>query len=234
MITEITSEATTWLGYLQRGSVLIQVGLFVAAISSESRVKRKLSSPLIASLTHLIVPAALFISASVLTLAGITAGFLQYLALLWVLWRCVEPTKQLIHQRFPKVPVEEIDKSFFRPVLLVMSILTFVQMLGSRESLSLISLGDVFGVTLTIGKLFTALVIVYMVIALASRPAAFAAWLGGKLLRHQATGPQGTGSDSSLFGDRRRRDGGGVLHRHQRHGPGSGSRGPLGGHRLRN
>ena len=53
MITEITSEATTWLGYLQRGSVLIQVGLFVAAISSESRVKRKLSSPLIASLTHL-------------------------------------------------------------------------------------------------------------------------------------------------------------------------------------
>ncbi len=57
----------------------------------------------------------------------------------------MEPTKQLIHQRFPKVPVEEIDKSFFRPVLLVMSILTFVQMLGSRESLSLISLGDVFG-----------------------------------------------------------------------------------------
>ena len=172
MITQITSEATTWLGYLQRGSVLLQVGLFVAALSSESRVKRKLSSPLI-------MPAALFISASVLTLIGITAGFLQYLALLWVLWRCLEPTKQLVHGRFPKVPVEEIDKSFFRPVLLVMSILTFVQMLGSRESLSLISLGEVFGVTLTMGKLFTALVIVYMVVALASRPAAFAAWLGG-------------------------------------------------------
>ncbi|MGB1022839.1 MAG: mechanosensitive ion channel protein, partial [Synechococcus sp.] len=179
MITELTAEATTWLGYLQRGSVLIQVGLFVAAISVESRVKRKLSSPLIASLTHLLVPAVLFISASVLTLAGITTGFLQYLALLWVLWRCLEPTKQLVHGRFPKVPVEEIDKSFFRPVLLVMSILTFVQMLGSRESLSLISLGEVFGVTLTIGKLFTALVIVYLVIALASRPAAFVSWLGG-------------------------------------------------------
>jgi len=179
MISEITSETTTWLGYLQRGSVLLQVGLFVAAISSESRVKSKLSSPLIASLTHLVVPAVLFISATGLTLAGVTAGFLQYLALLWMLWRCVEPTKQLILGRFPKVPVEEIDKSFFRPVLLVVSILTFFQMLGSRESLSLISIGDVFGVTLTIGKLFTALVIVYLVIALASRPAAFAAWLGG-------------------------------------------------------
>ena len=179
MITEISSETTAWLGYLQRGSVLLQVGLFVAAISSEGRVKRKLSSPLIASLTHLIVPATLLLSATVLTLAGITAGFLEYLALLWVLWRCVEPTKQLILGRFPKVPMEEIDKSFFRPVLLVVSILTFFQMLGSRESLALISLGDVFGVTLTIGKLCTALVIVYLVIALASRPAAFAAWLGG-------------------------------------------------------
>ena len=38
MITALASETTTWLGYLQRGSVLIQVGLFVGAISSESRV----------------------------------------------------------------------------------------------------------------------------------------------------------------------------------------------------
>ena len=179
MITEITSEATTWLGYLQRGSVLLQVGLFVAAISSESRVKRKLGSPLIASLTHLIVPGLLFLSATVLTLFGVTAGYLQYLSLLWLIWRCVEPTKQLILSRFPKVSVEEIDKSFFRPILLVLTVLTFFQMLGSRESLSLISIGDVFGVTLTIGKLLTALVIFYLVITMASRPASFAAWLSG-------------------------------------------------------
>ena len=179
MITALTSEATTWLGYLQRGSVLLQVGLFVAAISSESRVKRKLGSPLIASLTHLIVPGLLFLSATVLTLFGVTAGYLQYLSLLWLIWRCVEPTKQLILSRFPKVPVEEIDKSFFRPILLVLTVLTFFQMLGSRESLSLISIGDVFGVTLTIGKLLTALVIFYLVITMASRPASFAAWLSG-------------------------------------------------------
>ena len=87
MITALTSEATTWLGYLQRSSVLLQVGLFVAAISSESRVKRKLNSPLIASLTHLVVPGLLFLSATVLTLCGVTAGYLQYLALIWLIWR---------------------------------------------------------------------------------------------------------------------------------------------------
>ena len=190
MITELTSEATTWLGYLQRSSVLLQVGLFVAAISSESRVKRKLNSPLIASLTHLVVPGLLFLSATGLTLCGVTAGYLQYLALIWLIWRCVEPTKQLILSRFPKVPVEEIDKSFFRPILLVLSILTFFQMLGSREPLSLISIGDVFGVTLTIGKLFTALVIVYLVITMASRPASFAAWIGGGFFGIQPQGRQ--------------------------------------------
>ena len=62
MITALTSEATTWLGYLQRGSVLLQVAIFVIAISSESRVKRRLSSPLISSLTHLIVPGALLLT----------------------------------------------------------------------------------------------------------------------------------------------------------------------------
>jgi small-conductance mechanosensitive channel len=179
MINALVSEATTWLGYLQRGSVLLQIGLFVAAINSESRLKRKFSSPLLSSLAYLIVPAVLFISATVLTLIGVTAGYLQYLSLLWLIWRCVEPTKQLTNSRFPNVPVEEIDKSFFRPILLVLSILTFFQMLGSRESLALISIGDVFGVTLTIGKLFTAIVIVYLVITMASRPASFAAWLGG-------------------------------------------------------
>ena len=69
MITALTSEATTWLGYLQRGSVLLQVAIFVVAINSESRVKRRLSSPLISSLTHLIVPGALLLAATILTLS---------------------------------------------------------------------------------------------------------------------------------------------------------------------
>ena len=116
MITEITSEATTWLGYLQRGSVLIQVGLFVAAISSESRVKRKLSSPLIASLTHLIVPAALLISASVLTLAGITAGFLQLSAVPGAALGAV--ALRGTHQAADPQPLPQSARGSNRPIVL--------------------------------------------------------------------------------------------------------------------
>ena len=68
MISALTAEATTWLGYLQRGSVLIRIGLFVLAIAFESKLKRRLDAPLISSLMHLIVPGILVL---VLTLPGL-------------------------------------------------------------------------------------------------------------------------------------------------------------------
>jgi len=180
MLNEFTQEATTWLGYLQRGSVLTQIGLFVAGMSLESRLTRQLRTPLLTSVSYLLAPALLLGLALGLQALSIPGGVLQYLALLALIWRLVEPCKLLISRRFPKAPVEDVDKTLFRPVLLVVSVLTFFQMLGSRESLSLISLGSVFGVALTVGKLCTALVVTYLIVAFASGPAAFVAWLGSK------------------------------------------------------
>jgi small-conductance mechanosensitive channel len=88
----------------------------------------------------------------------------------------------LVVERFPKLPVEELDRSLFRPILLIFSVLSFFQILGSRQSLSIIEIGEVFGVTLTVGKLLTALVVTYLITAYARRPAAFVAWLGGSFL----------------------------------------------------
>ena len=179
MLTAFTNEATTWLGYLQRGSVLIQIALFVVAVAAEARLKRRLQSPLLSSASYLVTPLLVLVVSSVLLALRIPAGLLRYFSLLWLIWRAVEPSKLLLQKRFPKAPLDEIDKTFFRPVLFVLSVLTFFQMLGSRESLSLISLGDVFGVTLTVGKLVTAIVATYLIVALASRPANFVAWLSG-------------------------------------------------------
>ena len=101
--------------------------------------------------------------------------------------RCVQPIVAhrpglLVVERFPKLPVEELDRSLFRPILLIFSVLSFFQILGSRQSLSIIEIGEVFGVTLTVGKLLTALVVTYLITAYARRPAAFVAWLGGSFL----------------------------------------------------
>ena len=56
MLTAFTNDATTWLGYLQRGSVLIQLALFVVAVAAETRLKRRLQSPLLSSASYLVTP----------------------------------------------------------------------------------------------------------------------------------------------------------------------------------
>ena len=175
MNNPLITEAIVWLGYLQRGSVQLQIVLFAAIYFSEYFLVKK--SALKRNSRRF--PATLFLISSILTVLGTTFGYIQYLALIWLLWRCIEPSKQLGKKYFPSDRIDEIDSTIIRPVLLVGSILTFFQMLGSRESLSSIPLGDLFGVTLSVGKLCTASVIVYLVMALSSRPASFAAWLGG-------------------------------------------------------
>ena len=159
MIDALNHELITWLGYLQRGSVLLQLAILLITVMLEkrSRLTRRLNSELMRSVSHLIAPGALIVLGAAMKGLQWPGGYLQYLALLWMIWRLVEPTKLLLQKRFPRLPVEALDRSLFRPVLLVFSVLSFFQILGSRESLSIIELGDVFGVTLTLGKLLSAL-----------------------------------------------------------------------------
>ena len=185
MIEAIGRELTTWLGYLQRGSVLIQILIVVIMVIWDQRTQffqKRLTSELLLSVSNLLAPILLIGIGALMNALRIPGGYLLYLALLWLIWRLVKPINLLIEQRFPNLPVNELDRMLFRPLLLVFTVLSFFQILGSRESLSIIEIGDVFGVTLTVGKLFTALAISYLIIAYAKRPAALVAWMGGSFL----------------------------------------------------
>ena len=184
MIEALSRELITWLGYLQRTAVLVQVAIVVIAVIADkkSRWTRKVHSEFLISVSHLITPGLLILLGMVMKWIGVPGGYLQYLALIWLIWRLIKPTNLLLKRRFPKLPVEELDQALFRPVLVVFTVISFFQILGSRESLSIIELGEVFGVTLTVGKLLTAMVITYLITAYARRPAALVAWLGGFFL----------------------------------------------------
>ena len=184
MIEALSRELITWLGYLQRTAVLMQVAIVVIAVIADKRARwtRKLHSEFLISVSHLITPGLLILLGMVMKWIGVPGGYLQYLALIWLIWRLIKPTNLLLKRRFPKLPVEQLDQALFRPVLVVFTVISFFQILGSRESLSIIELGEVFGVTLTVGKLLTALVITYLITAYARRPAALVAWLGGFFL----------------------------------------------------
>ena len=53
MLQALSMEATTWLGYLQRGSVLIQIAMFVAVVTTERRVLRLVPSRIPENLAQL-------------------------------------------------------------------------------------------------------------------------------------------------------------------------------------
>ena len=184
MLEALSRELITWLGYLQRTAVLVQVAIVVITVvlDKRSRLTRRVNSEFLRSVSPLIAPGLLILLGFAMKLVGVPGGYLQYLALLWLIWRLIEPANLLLARRFPKLPIEELDRSLFRPILLIFSVLSFFQILGSRQSLSIIEIGEVFGVTLTVGKLLTALVVTYLITAYARRPAAFVAWLGGSFL----------------------------------------------------
>lgn len=181
MLQDLNREVVTWLGYLQRGSVLLQLAIVVTTVVLEKRSQwnSRLNSELLSGLIALTAPVMLILLGAAIKAFGFPGGLVQYLAMLWLLWRLFKPINLLVEQRFPNLPVNELDQMLFRPLLLVFTVLSFFQILGSRESLSIIEIGDVFGVTLTVGKLFSALTITYLIVAYAKRPAALVAWLGG-------------------------------------------------------
>ena len=63
MIDALNHELITWLGFLQRGSVLLQLAILLITVMLEkrSRLTRRLNSELMRSVSHLIAPGALIV-----------------------------------------------------------------------------------------------------------------------------------------------------------------------------
>ena len=171
MINGVLIEAVGWLGYLQRGEVNLQIILMVSLLLLENQIVKRLHRVQTPGVRRIVTPSLAFLSGFLLGALGLPGHFLSFLGGLWLLWRALVPVKNLIQERHPKWPVDEIDQTIIRPVVLVIIILTFFQMLGSREALAMIPIGTVFGVVLTIGKLLTAVLLGYAIVTLSKQPA---------------------------------------------------------------
>ena len=171
MIKGILIEATGWLGYLQRGEVILQIILMVIFLLLENQIEKRLRRIQTIGVRRIVTPSIAFLSGFLLRALGLPGYFLCFLGGLWLLWRALVPLKNLVQERHPKWPINEIDQTIIRPLVLVIIILTFFQMLGSREALAMLQIGTIFGVVLTIGKLLSALLLGYAVITLSRQPA---------------------------------------------------------------
>jgi len=176
-------EIIGWLGYLQRASIVFQL-LLITVLVTLWRWLRK--HPKLAKVPRplrlLIAPAGLGLISAFARSLGWDAGLLTYLSLSWLGWSFLSLLDGLLQQLMPAQRVHELQSRLIKPLYLIKVVLMFINRLDNVNDLSVIELGQVFGVSLTLGKLFTSLLVSYLLLVGTGPPAAGVSWLMQKLL----------------------------------------------------
>ena len=191
---EILVEMVSWLSFVQRWPVLIQLCLvlFVLLIARtrsillrrNQRLQRLLNRAGLHqrfpdSIRVLVGPAMVLLMAGVFALIQVPFGLLRYFGLLWLGWNLFTPLKMLVEKTNPRFPIAEVETTLFKPIYVFTATLSLLSLLGSRENLARVGVANLFGVEMTLGKMYTAIVAIYLIVTIASRPAAMMAWLSG-------------------------------------------------------
>ena len=185
---DIVVEILSWLAFLQRWTVLTQLLVVLAVMViartrsmqlGMSRYRHRFQQLVPEALRVLIGPGLILITAGGFALAQAPFGLLRYFGLLWLGWNLFTPLKLLVERVNPRFPIGEVETTLFKPIYVFSATLSLLSLLGSRENLARIGIATLFGVDITLGKIYTAIVAIYLIVTVASRPAALMAWLSG-------------------------------------------------------
>ena len=203
---EILVEMVSWVAFVQRWPVLIQLLLVLVVLliartrsillNRNQRFQRMLNRAGLHqrfpdSIRVLVGPAIVLLMAGVFALLRVPYGLLRYFGLLWLGWNLFTPLKMLVEKTNPRFPIAEVETSLFKPIYVFSATLSMLSLLGSRENLARIGVANLFGVEITLGKVYTAIVAIYLIVTVASRPAALMAWLSGAIFGVQKRNQRG-------------------------------------------
>ena len=180
------NELMGWLGYLQRPAVVLQLVGVMAMVVVSKLIHRHWPmerwSRLRASLGLWLTPLLLALWAGLLELTGQLQGMVLFL--LW--WCCGWSLLVLLHPLLGRVLDPErrydLETRLLRPIFLVFGAIALINQLDTVNDVAAITLGQAFGVEISLGKLFTALAISYLVIVASGMPAGVLARLLQRLL----------------------------------------------------
>jgi potassium efflux system protein len=175
---ELLLEVIGWLGYLERGPVVLQVLLMVALFALNRHWRRR---PLLQRcpkpLQPLIGPVGAALVGLLLALGGLADGLLQFLVLLWLGWSLLDVLHGQLLRWLPESRVHQLQSRLLRPLYLLAAALLLINRLDSVNDLAVIPVGELFGVSLTLGKIFSAALLTYLLLVGSGPPAAVLAWL---------------------------------------------------------
>ena len=177
-------EVLGWLGYLERPEVLLQLALVLAALGFTRLAAQRQRLPHWAKALRMPLGFALLALALLLLAAlGRPFGLAWLLGNLWVGWCGLGQLDRLLLRWLPPQRVHDLSSRLVRPVFLVGASLLLISSIDSVQNLAVIDLGQWLGVSLTTGRLFNALVVIYLVLVGCGPPAAGLAWLLQRALR---------------------------------------------------
>ena len=177
-MNDLLLEVIGWFGYLERPAVLLQVVLVISLMVLSQRAKRlrwlRGVPPLAATPIGL---ATLALACGGLALAGLPSGLSLLLGQLWLGWYGLSLLNRLLARWLPPEQLHQLESRLLRPVYLLLAGGTLIDQLDSVSDLAVIPVGQLFGVTVSAGKVFNALLVIYLVLVGCGPPAAGLAWV---------------------------------------------------------
>jgi len=177
-MTEILLEALGWLGYLERPAVVLQLVVIISLmittrIARRRRLIRRLPSLAYAPLGL----TALALIASLISALQLPNGLCFLIGSIWLGWYGLHLLHPLLLLRLPSERVHQVESRLLRPAFLVVASLGLIREVDSVRDLAVAPLGQFFGVDITAGELFEALIVIYLVLVGCGPPAAGLAWM---------------------------------------------------------
>ena len=175
---ELLLEVLGWLGYLERPAVLLQLLLALGFMLGSRQARRARLWPRLPSRAY--APLGLvLLAANALVLAALQRpyGLLALLGTLWLLWYGLHLLHPLLLTWLPHERAHQLESRLLRPGYLLFAAMALISEVDSLNDLAVAPLGELFGVAISAGKLFQALVVIYLVLVGCGPPAAGLAWL---------------------------------------------------------
>jgi small-conductance mechanosensitive channel len=184
---DLVREVLGWLGYLERGQVLLQVLMFAAAIALSRRLRPRIAALAWrrrwrALLMAISGPAVALLLSVLLPMAAQSFDLLRFLATLWLGWNLLALLEPLLRGALPEGRVHQLLSRLLRPLYLLVAMLLLINKLDSLGDLAVIQVGQLFNTSIDLGKVFMALVVGYLLLVGAGMPAALLAWVIQKFL----------------------------------------------------
>ena len=183
---ELMLAMVSWLGFLQRPDVLKQLLAIGLALLLTRRLlaapwlrRRVLPTRLLGHTpVQLAEEGALLLAVPLLSLAGQESGLVLLVAQLKAAWLALALVEhQLLSLWLDPLTASRLSSRLLRPALLLATLLIGLDAVDNLQELAAMPMGHLFGSTVTLGRLFQVMVVLYLFAIGAGPPASAIGWL---------------------------------------------------------